>query len=150
MIEPPWITDTEAFHVAAIHLLIPREEIRHVMTPALDELAAVLDAQGVIPTGPWLTHHYEMKPEVFDFEVCMPVASPVASSGRVRASEIPASKVARTIYEGGYAGIGNAWRELDNWIRDQSLTPGPDRWERYLMDTASQKRTELNRPLISL
>ena len=38
--------------------------------------------QGITPTGPWLTHHLRMDPATFDFEICVPVPSPVTAAGR--------------------------------------------------------------------
>ena len=40
-------------------------------------------------------------------------------------------KVARTIYHGGYDGLGAAWGELDAWIAAHGHTPAVDLWECY-------------------
>lgn len=81
MIDPPQITVTDAQRIAVIHLTVPRSEIRKVMQPGLRELMAALSAQGIAPAGPWFTHHLRMDPEIFDFEIGMPVRAPVASAG---------------------------------------------------------------------
>src|SRR5438046_2612232 len=106
MIEPPHITTSNPMLTAFIHLTIPREEIRHVMSPGLHELRATLEAQHIMPAGPWFTHHLRMAPDIFDFEICLPVWKPVKPCGRVQAGELPAKKIARTIYHGGYEGLG--------------------------------------------
>ncbi len=69
MLDKPQITQTTAQTTAMIRLTIPRAEIRHVMEPGLGELMAAIAAQGITPTGPWLTHHLRMAPDIFDFEM---------------------------------------------------------------------------------
>jgi len=155
MIDKPQIVHTAAQHTAIIHLIIPREEIQNVMGPGLSELMAAVAAQGVSPTGPWFDHHLRMHPDTFDFEIGLPVKSTISVSGRVQPGQLPATTVARTIYHGGYEGLGSAWGEFDAWITAQGHTPGPDLWECFVAGPESNPDpatfcTELNRPLSDL
>jgi len=152
MLDTPQITQTDAQLTAIIHLTIPREEIRNVMGPGIGELMAAVAAQGIAPTGPWFTHHLRMAPDIFDFEIGVPVNAPVAAAGRVKAGELPATRVARTVYHGAYEGLAAAWAEFDAWIAAEGHTAGPDLWECYVAGPESNPdpatwRTELNRPL---
>jgi hypothetical protein len=65
------------------------------MPPAIQELMAALEAQGIRATGPLFNHYLSMDSGLFDFEVGLPVSAPVASMGRVRPGELPAAKVVR-------------------------------------------------------
>ncbi len=152
MIDAPQIVKTAAQPAAVLHLTVPRTEIRKVMGPGLREVMAAVAAQGVTPTGPWFTHHRRMDPDVFDFEIGVPVAVCVAPAGRVLAGALPATTVARTVYHGPYEGLGAAWDELMAWIAAQRRTPAPNLWECYVAGPESNPdpatfRTELNRPL---
>jgi len=154
MIDTPHITQTTAQLTAIIHLTIPREEIRNVMGPGLGEVMAAIAAQGIAPAGPWFTHHLRMDPDIFDFEISVPVTVPVAATGRVKPSQWPAMKVARTVFHGNYEGLGAAWGEFGTWIAAEGHTPGADLWECYVAGPESSPdpatwRTELNRPLTS-
>jgi effector-binding domain-containing protein len=62
----------------------------------------------------------------------VPVAAPIVAAGRVQPSQVPATKVARTVFHGDYEGLGAAWGEFDAWIAANGHTPGPDLWERYV------------------
>jgi len=152
MLDHPQIVQTEAQLTANIRLTIPREEIRNVMGPGIGELMAAVAAQGIAPAGPWFTHHLRMDPDTFDFEVGVPVTAPVAAAGRVKAGQLRATRVARTVYHGSYEGLAAAWAEFDTWIATEGHTAGPDLWECYVAgpevnpDPATW-RTELNRPL---
>ena len=152
MIDTPRITQTAAQLTASLHLIVPRKDIRRVMGPGLDEVRAAIAAQNVAAAGPWFTHYLRMDPEVFDFEICVPVATPFATTDRVEAGRWPATTVARTIFHGDYEGLGAAWGEFDAWIAEKGYVRRPDLWERYVVGPESGSdpsgwRTELNRPL---
>jgi effector-binding domain-containing protein len=153
MIDTPKVTNSPAQIMAFIHLTVPRTEIQKAMGPGLSEVQAAISAQGITATGPWFTHHLKMDPKVFDFEICVPVASPITATGRVKPGRLPATRIVRTVYHGPYEGLGEAWGELGAWIKAKGLTPAEDLWERYVVDPSSNPdpsawRTELNRPLL--
>ena len=153
-LDTPRITQTTAQQTAIIRLTISRGEIGNVMGPGVREVMAAIAAQGVAPAGPWFTHQLRMDPEVFDFEIGVPIVAPVAAVGRVKPSQSTAMKVAQTIFHGGYEGLRAAWGEFDSWIATNEHTPTSDLWECYVAGPESNPdpatwRTELNRPLIS-
>ncbi len=152
MIEQPQVTRSQAQRTAIVRLTVPRSEIRNVMMPGLQEIHRVLDEQGVAQAGPWCTHHLRMDPEVFDFEICVPVAGTVRAKGRVQPGELPERTVARTVYHGDYEGLGSAWGELEQWVRESGHRPAQDLWEEYAVGPESSAnpddwRTQLNQPL---
>jgi effector-binding domain-containing protein len=153
-LDSPQVAQTAAQPAAVIRLTIPRAEIRKVMGPGLHEIMAAIAAQGVAPAGPWYTHHLRMDPEIFDFEIGVPVAAPVAAAGRVKPGGLPATRVARTTYHGSYEGLAAAWGQFDAWVAAHGHTPATDLWECYVAGPESSPepadwRTELYRPLIS-
>jgi effector-binding domain-containing protein len=154
MIDQPSILQAAVRSAALVRITTPRAKIREVMGPGLQELHAALQAQGVAPAGPWFTYHPKMMPDVFEFDIGIPVDQAVAPTGRVRMGQLPMAKVARTILRGSYENLPVAWPELDAWIVAQGQKPGPALWETYLIgpevnpDPASW-RTELTRPLVS-
>ena len=152
MIDTPAITTTAEQPTAVIHLTIPRSDIQKEMGPAHQELFATLAAQGIAPAGALFSRHFRMDPGMFDFEVGVPVNAPVKPTGRVAASRLPAARVARTVYRGGYEGLGAAWGEFESWMKGAGLKPAPELWEIYAAGPESGSdpagwRTELNRPI---
>lgn len=152
MIDKLQITETEPQLTALIRLTVPRAEIRNVMGPGIGEVIAAAKAQGIGPTGPWFTHHLQQPGEVFDFEICVPVSGPVAPMGRVIAGQWPAMRVVRTVYHGGYEGLGAAWLEFDAQIAALDLAWTTELWECYAVGPESGPdpatwRTELYRQL---
>jgi effector-binding domain-containing protein len=152
MLDQPRIVESRTQLTALVHVEVPRSRIREVMGPALAEVRAALDAQGIAAAGPWFTHHLSMDPDRFDLEICVPVARPVAAVGRVQAGQLPARTVARALYRGGYEGLAAAWAEVMAWMQANGHTPAADLWERYVAGPESGSdpagwQTELNRPL---
>ena len=153
MIDTPSVVTSREITAAVVHVTVPREKIREVMGPGIAEVRAAIAEQGLGEAGPWYTHHMKMDPTVFDFEICVPVKAPVSAKGRVRPATLPARRVVRTVYHGGYEGLGAAWAELGAWVKAQGLKPAPDLWETYLEGPETGKeegsyRTELNQPLM--
>lgn len=152
MIEAPEIVTTKQQLTAIIHLTIPKGAIQKEMGPALQEVYSVLSEQGISPEGPWYTHHLVMRPDVWDFEVGVPTKTPVEPKGRVKPGDLRPATVARTVYHGGYEGLGDGWGELMKWISESGHTACADLWEVYVRGPESagdpaEYRTELNRPL---
>jgi len=153
MIDKPQIVKTDTQRAAIIRFTIPRAEIQNVMGPGMAELNAAVAAQGIAPAGPMFSHHFRMDPAIFDFEIGVPLTAPISPVGRVEAGELPAATVARTVYHGGYEGLGPAWGEFNSWVKAEGHTPAPDLWESYVSCPESDPdpstfRTELNRPLL--
>jgi effector-binding domain-containing protein len=153
MLEAPQIVQSIAQLTAFIHLTIPRHDIQNAMGPAMGELMATIAAQGIAPAGPVFSHHLKMTPDIFDFEVSVPVATAVVPTGRVKSGQMPPRKVARTVYQGPYEGLGLAWGEFNDWIAIKGFKADIDLWECYLTNPNSNPdpstyRTELNSPLL--
>jgi len=152
MLDMPQIVQTTAQTAAVIHLIVPRSDMMKVFGPAVGELMTVLGAQGIEPDGAVFAHHLKMSADTFDFELGVKVARPVKAAGRVRPGELPAAKVARTVYGGPYEGLPAAWAEFTTWIKDNGHEEAGDLWELYSVGPQSTPdpagwRTELNRPL---
>jgi len=152
MLETPKIVRAEAMPAAVIHVVIPRAEIQGVMGPAIGEVMSVVAAQEMTPAGPIFAHHLKMSREKFDFEVGVPVATPVTPSGRVVASTFPGGLVARAVYHGPYEELFSAWSKFGKWVAEQGVTPEPHLWEVYRVGPESGPdsamwETELNQPL---
>jgi effector-binding domain-containing protein len=150
MLDKPYIVQTKTQPAAVIRLTVPRGEIGTVMGPAIGEVMSAVAAQGVKPAGPVFSHHFKMDPKVFDFEIGVPVESPVRAAGRVKPGELPGATVARTVYRGPYEGLGKAWGEFDSWITENKHEPSPNLWESYVSgpEAGAIPATELNRPIV--
>ena len=154
MISTPQILQTKAEAAAVIHLVVPRNEMMKVFGPAVGELMAALAKQGVEPVGAVFAHHHKITSDAFDFELGVKVNAPVKPVGRMKPGELPAAKIARTIYSGPYEGLPAAWGEFSAWLKANGHEQAENLWELYSVGPQSTPdpagwRTELNRPLES-
>jgi effector-binding domain-containing protein len=152
MIATPQIVKTEAQQAAIIHLTVPRSEMMKMFGPAVGELMSALAAQGIEPIGAVFAHHLKMSPDSFDFELGVKVAAPVKPAGRMKPGQLPAAKVARTVYSGPYEGLPAAWGAFSQWMKANGHKQAENLWEVYSVGPQSSSdpanwRTELNRPL---
>ncbi len=153
MISSPDILQTKAEVAAVIHIKTLRSEMVQVFGPAVAELMTALAAQGVEPIGAVFAHHLKMSPDFFEFELGVRIAAPFAATGRVQLGQLPAARVARTIYSGPYEGLSAAWGEFDDWINANGYEAAANLWEIYSVGPhatpdPSGWRTELVRPLV--
>ena len=153
MIDTPHVTHVPAQIAAVIRVAIPPSEMRTVVGPGITELMKTVAAQGVGSGSPWFIHMLRMTPDTWEFEIGVPVKSPVAATGRVKPGGLPAARVARTVHHGGYEGIGASWGEFDAWVKAHGHKPATDQWDVYLVGPESgpdesKWRTQMNRPLL--
>lgn len=147
-IETPSFVQTDPLTVARIPLLIPRSAIQTVMGPAIQEVYRTLQYQGIAPAGTWFAHHHRKPTDTFEFDVCVPVATPVAAAGRVLPGSIPSRPAVRTMYAGPYEGLHQAWTEFQHWVEESGRARDVDGLEIYTVNPGSTSdpsawRTEL-------
>lgn len=152
MIETPRVVDSPALRTAIIHCTCALADIQDTMTEGIEELLNTLDEQGIKPAGPLLAHYLEIPGETFEFEITVPVSTPVTPQGRVVPSEMVSRRVLQTTLHGDYDGLGDAWGEFFEWIEANGIEVTDDFWECYAVgpetsDDPADWRTELNQPL---
>ena len=152
MLATPRVIQTTAQAAAIIHLTVPRGEMMKIFGPAVGELMAAVATQGLEPVGAVFAHHLKMSPDIFDFELGVKVSAPLKAIGRVKPGQLPAAKVAHTVYSGPYEGLPAAWSAFDDWMKVNGYPQAADLWEVYSVGPQSTPdpkdwRTELNRPL---
>lgn len=145
----PSIVETEERPTAVIHLVIPGRDMPKYMDPAIQEILKTLTDQCMQPSGPMFSYHHRRPSDTFDFEIGFPVAKAIIPSGRVVNGTLPGEKVVRTVYQGPYEQLGEAWGELQGWVRERKLVETGRFWESYLSNPdevkdAKEYRTELN------
>jgi len=154
MLDAPQIVQATQQMTAVVHLTVARTGIAQVMGPAIGEVMAAIGSQGASPCGPCFSFHRRRPTDTFDFEVGFPVDRPIPATGRVYMSALPAARVVRADYHGGYEGLGDAWGRLLAWTEQQGLAAQDCLWESYVSGPESGADparwcTRLNRPLLA-
>ena len=149
MITTPEVITTQEVITAVIPLVIPGRDMPKYMDPAIQEVIQVLSEQGMKPTGPMFSYHHRRPSDTFDFEIGFPVAKAIKPQGRVVNSKLPSVKTVRSVYQGPYEGLAQAWPALQKWVRENSYGETGRFWESYLnnpneVEDPNDYRTELN------
>lgn len=152
MLTTPRVIQITSQITAVIPLKIPNEQMRNVIGPGIRELMSVVAAQSAGPAGPWFSHHLRFDPDVFDFEISVPVSKPVEPTGRVHPSSLPGGIIVQATYTGPYEGLSEAWCELRDWIESKGYNLALNFWEAYVRgpestSVASEYQTVLSQPL---
>ncbi len=149
MITPPELITTKEVATAVIHLVIPGRDILKYMDPAIQEIIKAITGQGIQIAGPMFSYHHCRPGDTFDFEIGFPVTKAIKEEGRVKNSKLPAVQVVRSVYQGPYEGLAQAWPALQQWVRANGHGETGSFWESYLNNPDEVKdpkeyRTELN------
>lgn len=149
MISTPQLATTQELATAVIPLVIPGRDMPKFMDPAIEEIIKTIMGQGIAINGPMFSYHHRRPSDTFDFEIGFPVSKAITPEGRVINSKLPAVNVVRSVYQGPYEGLAQAWPELQAWVRKNGHGETGKFWESYLNNPNEVKdpkeyRTELN------
>ena len=101
--------------------------------------------------GPPFTAYYNMDMQDLDVEIGFPVFKKLPDKGDIKASEIPAGKVATYLYTGPYSEMEPAYKALSEWIQQKGYEVTGVAYETYLNDPAQtppeQLQTQIAFPL---
>ena len=147
------IRDQPVQPVMSMRMRTAIHELPNVLGKAFGDVAMAIGEQGKQPQGPPFVAYYNMDMENLDIEVGFPVAKRLQAKGDIKPGEIPAGKVAATIYTGPYGGDGmkEAYGALAKLVEEKKQVPTGVVYEIYLnspMDTPPEKlQTQIVFPL---
>jgi effector-binding domain-containing protein len=149
----PHLASTPSGSVAYIHLQIAKADIQHMMGPAIQEVYAVIKVQSAQVAGAHFTVHHAISADGWDFDVCVPVASPVFTSGRVLHKVLTPHQAATASYLGPYEGLHTGWLALRAWMDVQGYQRAAWICEVYETGPASglavsEWKTQLYQPIV--
>jgi effector-binding domain-containing protein len=124
--------------VATIRVRGPRREVPKALAEILPEVMAYLSEAGVETRGAPFCRYHSESDALVDLEAGFPVAKPVASRGRIQASELPGGRVAMMFHFGDYEKLGEMRALLRGWLEGQRLAPRGGPWEVYWTDPELQ------------
>jgi effector-binding domain-containing protein len=148
-LDKPYRARIGAQTVARIHVVASRPEMRSAFHAACQEISDILQAGGITPAGPLGAHYHRRPTDTFDFDVYLPIDKPLQPSGRVEIAEIPATEVIRTVHQGSYEELPQAWREFADWVSANDFKTREDAFEIYTLGPMNDEnpntwKTELN------
>jgi effector-binding domain-containing protein len=147
--ETPELVEMPRRTTAVIKGEVPMEQLPEFFDRSFGRLSATLAAQGIEPRSAALALYRGAPTDVARLEVGFVTEDPVEVDDDVVPGRLPRGRVARTVHQGSYEGLGQAWDRLATWVADQGLTAGEVMWEVYLIEPSpdmdpAELLTELN------
>ncbi len=101
---------------------------------AIGATRALLARHGAQPTGMPVTiyHAIALEDDLLPIEVGWPVAAPLPAEGRIGMGTLGGVTVARTVHQGPYDTIAEAFAAVAGWIQQHGHETAGAPWETYL------------------
>jgi len=146
------IKNQPAQPVMSIRMRTAVQNLPLVLGKAFGDVATYIGEQGQQPQGPPFVAYYNMEMENLDIEAGFPVLKKLPGKDDVKASEIPAGKVATCVYTGPYGEeMKAAYEALGKLVVEKGLVSTGIVYEIYFnspMDTPQEKlQTKIVFPL---
>jgi effector-binding domain-containing protein len=91
-----------------------------------------LEELGEPHTGAAFAAYYDMDMQNLDIEAGFPVSRPLPGKGEIQSGEIPAGTYAICHYTGPYDGVGPAYEELTQYVKEKGYAVGGVCYEWFL------------------
>ena len=113
-------------------------ELGQVMGPLFGEVHEYIQKNSGQAAGMPLAIYYAPPGDTVDLECAIPVASPMAGAGHVKAGELPACTAATVTHVGPYDALDKTWAGLMAWMASQGLEGASPPWEAYVTDPGAE------------
>lgn len=148
----PELVDLAPATTAVVRGVVPLAGLRDFFDASFGQLGRTLAAQGVGVRGPAFGLYRGTPGDTFDLEVGFATDREVRPDGDVAPGTLPGGQVARLTHIGSFDGLGSSWQRLGEWIQEQGLKPGDERWEVYVTQPSPEMdprdlRTDLHWPV---
>ena len=98
---------------------------------ACAEVATCLFRRGIPPSGYPFARSRPVHDDLIEVEAGFPVAAPIAGSGLVSPSTLPAGPVIVGRHKGAHEKIGPACQAIEDWLQTEGADRDGDSWEIY-------------------
>ncbi len=119
---------TETVPTAVIRDQVQPRELSRFVPAACGEVWSFIRAAGLPKPGRHVAVYLDRQGTV---EVGAEVAEPFTGNDRVRCSQLPAGRVAMTVHQGPYSGLGEAHAAVRQWCAAQGRQLSEVSWEIY-------------------
>ena len=130
----PFTVFESAAQPTAVRATLTASELPTFFGGAFSVVAAVLSARGTPPTQAPFAYYPRLPDATVKVEAGFTVAEPIAGSGEVVPSQLPAGTIARATHLGPYEKLAETYTALADWAATQGLAVSGPMWEVYLSD----------------
>ena len=132
------VTELESQPIVSIRTTFPMGDIGKAMGRLFGEVHGYIQQSGQDPAGCPLAIYHSEPGDTVELECAIPVASPMAGAGRVRADKLSAGTAATVTHIGPYDTLSRTWRALTEWMASQGFDGAGVPWEVYVTDPGAE------------
>jgi len=137
------LVDQTAQPTLSIRTTTSIKELPQELGKAYGAIGQYMGELGEQPAGAPYAAYFTFSMESMDIEIGFPVANSLPGKGEIQSGEIPAGKVAQTIYTGPYNKIEPAYNALTAFVEQQGYEATGVAYEFYLNDPGEVAPEEL-------
>ena len=134
----PEIVELQQQEAVAVRGDCPMVELPAFFDRAFHQAAEAATKAGVAIVGPPFGYYPRMPAATVVVEAGFPVSAPVADTSGAHRLVLPGGRAAQVVHVGSFATLEQTYAELQAWMIERGLEPGPAVWECYLSDPASE------------
>lgn len=135
--------DLQSQPAAIIELKTSHEAIGNDLGRAYGTLAQHLQSSGTQMAGPPFAIYNAMDGDEWTVTAGYPVATPITAEGTIKPGETPGGRAAQVLHVGPYDKLGDKWRALERWAKENGHSMTNVAWESYIDDPDTTDPTKL-------
>ncbi len=137
------LVDQTAHPTLSIRTTTSIKELPQELGKAYGAIGQYMGELGEQPAGAPYAAYFTFSMESMDIEIGFPVGGSLPGIGEIQSGEIPAGKIAQTIYTGPYNKIEPAYNALTAFVEQQGYEATGVAYEFYLNDPGEVAPDEL-------
>jgi effector-binding domain-containing protein len=137
------LVDQAAQPTLSIRTTTSIKELPQELGKAYGAIGQYMGELGEQPAGAPYAAYFTFSMESMDIEIGFPVGGSLPGKGEIQSGEIPAGKIAQTIYTGPYNKIEPAYNALTAFVEQQGYEATGVAYEYYLNDPGEVAPEEL-------
>ena len=142
------LIDQPAQPTLSIRTTTSIKELPQELGRAYGAIGQYMAQLGEQPSGAPYAAYFTFEMENMDIEIGFPVASSLPGKGEIQSGEIPAGKIAQTLYTGPYKQIEPAYNALTAYVEQQGYEATGVAYEFYLNDPGEVAPEELQTQIV--
>lgn len=125
-------------HTASIRIKTDRNNMSEALSSAYKSINMYLSKNNVRAAGQPFAIYHEMNGQMVEFTAGIPTAKKIKSKDDIKAGKLPGGKALMATHFGSYDKLGDAHKELKQYLSDNGKKAKSDVWEVYVTDPGKE------------
>ena len=124
-------------HTASVRREVGSNDIAEALGNMFRAVRETLAAQRIEAVGAPFARYHSFG-DIIDLEAGVMVSTPIAASGEVKPSQLPAGPAAIAVHAGSYETLSATYEAMQRWLAASPHQPNGGPWELYITDPSAE------------